>query len=51
MHTYYSLITNTYTIIIYTYSCNKIQCEYPTFLPKYHGAVSVTTSMVNDGDV
>ncbi len=37
------LITNTYIIIIYHYSCNTIQCEYPTFVPQYHGAVSVTT--------
>ncbi len=29
--------------IIYPYSCNKIQCEYPTFLPQYHAAVSVIT--------
>ncbi len=35
------------TIIIYLYSCNKIQCEYPTFLPQYHGAVSVTNITVN----
>ncbi len=37
------LITNAYIIIIHHYSCNKIQCEYHTFVPQYHGAVSVTT--------
>ncbi len=36
-------LTHMHTIIIYLYSCNEIHCEYPTFLPQYHGAVSVTT--------
>ncbi len=46
------LITNTYIIIIYHNSCNKIQCEYPTCATiPWCSECYYSKSMVNDGDV